>query len=165
MRGYTLLELLTALSVAAILAVLYSSITSEFLPKQRLIAKRNELVGFFQLARAEAITRGGVLICSKTSRCNGFDGGDLVAFHDDNQNKVRDGNEVILASVASTRKMPIFRNGWGKQDFLTYDSMGRLHYQNGHFLICNSGLGLTLVMNWRGRVRQGTGPSVNDQCD
>ncbi len=62
MRGYTLLELLTALSVAAILAVLYSSITSEFLPKQRLIAKRNELVGFFQLARAEAINRGGVLI-------------------------------------------------------------------------------------------------------
>lgn len=164
MRGYTLLELLVTLVVAAILSVLYSSITSDFLPKQRLIAKRNELAGFFQLARQGAIANGGVLICSQDSHCKGFDGGSLIAFHDENNNKSRDGGEEILATVKATRQTTIYRNGWGKQHFLSYDQMGRLHYQNGHFLICNSGLGITLVMNWRGRVRQGTGPLAHDQC-
>ncbi|MCG8392412.1 MAG: GspH/FimT family pseudopilin [Pseudomonadales bacterium] len=164
MRGFTLLELITTLIIATILTIFANNITRDYLPKQRIIAKRNELVGFLQLARAGAIQGKGSLICSQKSQCQGFDGGGLIAFIDANKNKKHDDGEKVLGRLTLSNGTTIFRNGWGKQKFLSYDSMGRLHYQNGHFLICNSGYGTTIILNWRGRVRSGSDPAPNEDC-
>ncbi len=163
-KGFTLVELATGLTILAILATLATTLTHHFIPKQQLIAKRNELIGFFQLARGEALYHGSVLVCSENANCRGFDGGDLIAFKDTNRNQKKDRHENIIARLSSSQELQIFRNGWGKQHYLEYDSMGRLHYQNGHFLLCHSGYGIKLIMNWRGRVRLGSGPSPNKNC-
>lgn len=164
MRGFTLVELMTTLIVISILAVFASSFSQDFLPRQKIIAKRNELTGFLQQARAEAISRGGIMICATTSECKGFDGSSLYAFNDINNNQRHDANETIVATLTLPQSMHIYRNGWGKQDYLAYDNMGRLHYQNGHFLICDSGLGSTLILNWRGRIRSGSAPQPHQDC-
>ncbi|MEE2604463.1 MAG: GspH/FimT family protein [Pseudomonadota bacterium] len=162
--GFTLVELVTGLAILAILAAFAATFTQHFVPKQQLIGKRNELVGFFQLARGESLHLGAILVCSESAKCRGFDGGDLIAFRDLNGNRKKDRDERVIARLPATEKLKIFRNGWGKQHYLEYDSMGRLHYQNGHFLLCHSGYGITLIMNWRGRVRTGSGPSPNRNC-
>lgn len=159
-----MVELIAAATVFAILAAFATSFTRDFLPKQRLIAKSNELAGFLRMARGEAINLGGILICSESSSCKGFDGGALVAFNDRNHNKKQDDDEPAIARVSASPELRIYRHGWGKQHFLEYDRMGRLHYQNGHFLICHSSYGITLILNWRGRVRRGSGPAPENKC-
>lgn len=162
--GFTLVELMIGIMLFGILAAFATSFTRDVVPKQKLIAKSNELAGFFRFVRGEAALRGGALVCSAGTNCRGFDGSDLIAFIDTNNNKRRDAQEPVITRVSSPSGLNIYRNGWGKQNYLEYDQTGRLHYQNGHFLICHSGYGIRLIMNWRGRVRRGGGPAPEEEC-
>lgn len=164
MKGFTLVELLVTVAILSVLLMLSHGFSNNFLPKQRLIAKRNALAGFLQYARAESVSQGGIHVCDKSTACNGFQKGPLVAFHDSNDNHRQDSGEPTLQILETAEGQRIIRNGWGKQDYLYYNAQGALQFQNGHFLICDKNLGTTLVMNWRGRLKTGLPPAPHSQC-
>lgn len=71
-RGFTLVELMVTIAVAAILAAVAVPSLGELIRNNRLAAGSNELVTALQLARAEAVRRGRpVSVCSSDdgSRC------------------------------------------------------------------------------------------------
>lgn len=165
MKGYTLIELLITVLILSFLMALSHGFSSNFLPKQRLIAKRNALAGFLQYARAEAVSQGSIHVCDKSTACAGFEKGPLVIFHDKNHNNLQDSDEPTLQTLEISEGQRIIRNGWGKQDYLYYNSQGALQFQNGHFLICDKNYGTTLIMNWRGRLKTGQPPAPHSQCE
>lgn len=77
-QGFTLLELLFTLMIAAILASLAGPAMSSFIQKNKMASYVNELVSAIQIARSEAIKTGTVsCVCSSsdasaaTPSCNG----------------------------------------------------------------------------------------------
>jgi len=72
--GFTLMELLLAIAVLAILTTLALPAFTQFIANNRLAAEANELVASFQYARSEAVKRGlPVQICSSAdgTACGG----------------------------------------------------------------------------------------------
>lgn len=73
-RGFTLLELLIAMAVAAILLAIATPSYRSVVQRNSIAANVNDLVGDVNYARSEAVTRGqDVYICSSTNQldCNG----------------------------------------------------------------------------------------------
>jgi len=74
--GFTLMELLLAIAVLAILTTLALPAFTQFIQNNRLASEANEMVASFQFARSEALKRGvPVQVCS-SSNGTGCDGGD-----------------------------------------------------------------------------------------
>lgn len=65
-KGFTLVELIVTLVVAAILLTLAAPNLSTFLQRDRLGAQANELLSDLAYARSEAIKRGAVIIVCKS---------------------------------------------------------------------------------------------------
>jgi type IV fimbrial biogenesis protein FimT len=71
--GLTLVELLVAVSIAAILAAVALPSFASFIDEQRVRALTNELVADLNLARSEAIKRNSrVLVCPKAGKSDNF---------------------------------------------------------------------------------------------
>lgn len=73
-RGFTLLELLISIAVAAILLAIAVPSYRSVVQRNSIAANVNDLVGDLNYARSEAVTRGqDVYICSSTDqlKCNG----------------------------------------------------------------------------------------------
>lgn len=65
--GFTLIELIVTLTIAAILLALAAPSMTSFIRRDRLVTQANELVADLSLARSEAIKRGfRVTICKTT---------------------------------------------------------------------------------------------------
>ncbi len=68
LTGFTLIELIVALSIAAILLTLAAPSMSSFILSQRLSGQVNDLIADLNLARSEAIKRGvSVTICKSAN--------------------------------------------------------------------------------------------------
>jgi type IV fimbrial biogenesis protein FimT len=65
--GFTLVELIITLVLAAILLTLAAPNLSSFLKRDRLVTQANELLADLALARSEAIKRGGTVIVCKSA--------------------------------------------------------------------------------------------------
>jgi prepilin-type N-terminal cleavage/methylation domain-containing protein len=73
LAGLTLVELLVAMSIAAILAAIALPSFASFIDEQRLRAVTNELVADLNLARSEAIKRNTrVLVCPKAGQSQNY---------------------------------------------------------------------------------------------
>src|SRR6056297_3111798 len=73
--GFTVMELLLAIAVLAIVTTLALPAFTQFIQNNRLAAEANEMVASFQFARSEALKRGvPVQVCS-SSNGRGCDGG------------------------------------------------------------------------------------------
>jgi len=68
-RGFTLIELMVTLAVAAILLTVAVPNFREFIERNRVSSTTNILVGALQLARSEAIKRGNypVILCKSSN--------------------------------------------------------------------------------------------------
>ena len=74
--GFTLMELLLAIAVLAIVTTLALPSFTQFIQNNRLASEANEMVASFQFARSEALKRGlPVQVCSSSNGTN-CDGGD-----------------------------------------------------------------------------------------
>lgn len=72
--GFTLMELLLAIAVLAILTTLALPAFTQFIANNRLAAEANEMVASFQFARSESLKRGvQVQVCSSAdgATCGG----------------------------------------------------------------------------------------------
>lgn len=160
-RGFTLLELLVAMLVMVILTLTSVQIQRDWLPRQRVIAASNGVLGLIQRARARAYSRGPVYLCDGRSRCDRFDTTDrlLLAGAWDGEGQIDDNHIIERFSLPSGTTLT-----WNRfrGDALRYGTRGNLFYQNGHFLICNHRQALKIVINVLGTAR--IEPGDGDRC-
>lgn len=151
-KGFTLVECLTALLVAAILVGAGHYMSAELIPAQRVIAASNGVLGLMHRARAEAFTRGPLLLCDGHTHCERFDATDrlLLATDRDEDGRATDGEVLERLSLppGTTLEWRRFRG-----EALRYGRRGNLYYQNGHFLICNRRQARRIVMTVMGTAR------------
>jgi type IV fimbrial biogenesis protein FimT len=107
-KGFTLLELIMAIAISAILLALAVPSFTTFLNSNRVTSQANELLASLQIARMEAIRRNtSVIVCgssnaesSTTPTCSGgstWSG--WVVYSDANSNSVIDASEVIKVNT------------------------------------------------------------------
>jgi len=100
--GFTLLELLVAVTASLVLLLVAAPSMSAAINSMKLTSASNDLVSHMYLARSEAIKRNGrVVLCksSNGSTCassGGWEQGWIV-FHDTNNNGIIDGGELVIA--------------------------------------------------------------------
>lgn len=101
-RGFTLVELMVTIAIAAILLAVAAPNITSFLLRARISAHANDLVGAINLARSEAVKRGGgVTICRSSDQAScstvaaGWEAGWIV-FADPNLNATVDTGETVI---------------------------------------------------------------------
>jgi type IV fimbrial biogenesis protein FimT len=130
-KGFTLLELMTALSVAGILLAVAVPSMVDFVRANRLKASSREFVVDLSLARNEAILRAvPVTVCTSTdlASCSNSGWGDgRVIFTDANSNAAVDGGDLILGVTRPLNDaLTVTRTGIAVPEFLTFSAQGRL---------------------------------------
>lgn len=101
-RGFTLVELLITVSVAAILAAIGIPAFANMIHSNRVTSATNELVSALNLARSEAIRSGGnSVICKLNNTGDGCNNAGnwsrgWLLFNDADTDKVLDANERII---------------------------------------------------------------------
>lgn len=101
--GFTLIEMIITLAIAAILLAVAVPSLRESMQKNRTTAASNELTGSMNVARSESVKRGTrVVVCKSannadcvTSNAAGYEQGWII-FVDSNNDAVRDAGEAIL---------------------------------------------------------------------
>jgi type IV fimbrial biogenesis protein FimT len=100
--GFTLLELLVAVTAALVLLLVAAPSMSAVINSMKLTSASNDLMSHMYLARNEAIKRNGRVVLCKSSNgtscatSGGWEQGWIV-FHDTNNNGVIDGGELVIA--------------------------------------------------------------------
>ena len=167
-RGFTTVELLVTLAIAAIVLGLGIPSLRDFMTANRLTSNVNSMVALINYARSEAIARNQVVvICPKT---NGADTCvnsqywaeyEILAFVDTNANNQRNSGEPILKTIpAMDSTSSIFRmNKSGSHQYMTFETLGYSR-ETATISIYNEGdaayqfkYGRTLCVSKPGRVR------------
>lgn len=142
-KGFTLVELIITVVIAAILLTVVVPGFTDFINSNKLATDVNSLITSIHFARSEAIKRNGFAsICGGSSgECdlNWNDG--YRVFIDDNNNCVLDNGEAIVrvsSALTDNEKLTAagcvtFRASGGK-------SGGSNNFNNPDFVICNTNL-------------------------
>ncbi len=169
-RGFTLVELMLAIVVAAILLTVAVPSFTSVIRNNRMAAAVNALSGAIQLTRMEAIRRNArVSLCKSAdgSACTnngGLEQGWIVFAEDGttsgNNFCAHDTNEPLLRTQQSIDNgITITDGGSGISNCISFGSDG-LPLQNGTIKICDSRTGpfgreLKLIPSGRLRLEQG----------
>jgi type IV fimbrial biogenesis protein FimT len=163
-RGFSLIELLVVLSIAAVLLGITVPSVQLYIAGVRLSTASNEFFTALNVARSEAVRRGVqvTLITKGAAGSRDWTAG-WQMFVDTNANGVRDaGEDLLREGDPLDAPMTVF----GSANFgttIAFDSTGRLTSGGGSFVICHgtalvdSGIGRSraVVVNSAGRVRMG----------
>lgn len=126
-RGFTLIELMTVVAVAAILATIAAPSFKNFVVGQRVKSAANEFTMAATLARSEAIKRNsrvGLCVSATGTSCatsGGWEQG-WIAYHDANANGVVDTGEMILLRQQAYSNVVLT----GSLVQIIYDNNGRM---------------------------------------
>ena len=128
-RGFTLVELIIALAVAAILLSMAVPSFRTTIQNNRLITETNDFVSALHLARSEAIKRRArVTLCKSTdgAACTATGGWEQgwIAFVDSNNNNSRDAVEELLRVHGAADGSITFRGSAGVANNISYLSSG-----------------------------------------
>lgn len=160
-RGFSLLELLVALSVAAALMFMALPAFNIFSARAHTESSRVVLARLVYTARHAAITRNRpVVLCPGDE--NGCGARDTwhrgtVAFVDEDLDLIRDPSESRVAQVPALERSTVVWRAFRNRGYLKFMPSGYTDWQNGHFLICpehetDTGLARQLVLNSAGRL-------------
>lgn len=144
--GFSLIELMTAVAVFAILTALALPAMSDFMKRNTVTNQTNEFLGAIRFARSTAVTRGTMVsICPSTTSSNAapvcasngsFDTGWLVyttktagAVYASTDELLRVGQNVTNASVQGKASIPV----------VTFDARGSSTYGALSFYVCAKG--------------------------
>jgi len=174
--GVTLLELMVALAIAAILLTMALPGFSSLARSSRLSSVTNEFVSSLHLARSEAIKRNSHVVMCKSATggscaaSGGWNQGWLM-FHDGNNNAVLDiGETVILTRQPFPEGLSFEGNGWIAR-YISYTPSGATRttsgiLQVGTLTVCEQSAGPTsarqIVISRTGRPR--TVKTTIDAC-
>ena len=125
-RGFTILELMMALAVTAILAMLVVPNMRDYLRNSRLSSAGNDLLHSLAVARAEAVKRQtNAIVCSSASPstaapvCDGSPFRGWFVFADTNNNGVFDAADIIVERHGPVDpSVTVKQDGNGLQIFL-----------------------------------------------
>ncbi len=161
-RGLSLIELLIALALSAVLLRLAIPGFQDLLASQRATAASNAITATVALARTSAIVyRLPVVICpNDLGRCGGRSHWALggLVFADRNRNRQRDVEEPLFGTL------PAFESGarvvwrsFRNRNYLLFLPQGLTDWQNGHFQYCPQGNdprhARQIIINAQGRTR------------
>lgn len=153
--GMSLLELLFALVLMAVVLNIGLPLMMEHIERARLEASAHQLMAHLALARSHAISHGRWVTMAHNGE--GWAGGWQV-FEDADRNARKDEGERVLAAREAVPHLAIQGNG-ALSRYASFAPDGRPAQDNGGFLagtlrLCGrKGDGLALVMNASGRVR------------
>lgn len=169
-RGFTLLELIVALAVAAVLLTLAYPAFDGLVQRVHSTSRVNNLVGLIRFARHAAISeRRWVTLCPAsdevcTASSDWHTG--IMGFEDRNRDGERQPGEPILAYLSAFDVGERLRwRSFRRRNYLQFRPEGYTNWQNGSFHYCpasgDSRYGKVLIVNIQGR----TAPSVDADGD
>lgn len=142
--GFTLVELMIAIAVAAIVLTLGLPSFERLIERNQLAANINELVASLNFARSEAVRRNQrISIChsSDGATCSGsnYDEGWII-FEDIDQDGDRDSpvDEILRVHAALAQNLSLGADFSGGVDDLSFRPSGRAN-RNGRFVLCKNG--------------------------
>lgn len=173
-KGFTLVELIITLVIAAILLTIAAPNMSSFIQRDRLVTQANELIADLSLARSEAIKRSARVGVCKTNDpgvdppvCN-TTGGDpwtngRVVWVDANNDGVVDAGEAVLrrtqaldGNTGSGNRLFGFT---GAENLVAFNGLGMaIAGGNGQLVFCDNrgpGNGLAVGIGVTGRTTIG----------
>ncbi|PKL95572.1 MAG: hypothetical protein CVV18_05020 [Gammaproteobacteria bacterium HGW-Gammaproteobacteria-8] len=111
-RGFTLIELMLAIALAALLGSLAAPSMSEFMARQRIDAAAHELVAHINLARLQAVTHAEhVVLCPSLDgqECTGMNRWDIgwIVFRDRDNNGRSDGPDELLRVGSALERLEV----------------------------------------------------------
>lgn len=167
LKGFTLVELITAMALVAILLTAGIPGLSTLLHNSRLTTAINDFVSHVHFARSEAIRRGSrVTLCKSADGTSCTTQGDWaqgwLVFSDPNHNARLDADETLLRLHNGFTHAQLSLSGNSKlQDYISYTGNGFSRRisgapQNGTLVLCDSrGFGAharAIVINNTGRL-------------
>jgi type IV fimbrial biogenesis protein FimT len=160
--GFTLMELLITLLVAAVLFRLAAPAFSDVVAAQRSALALNQLISAVHFARSAAITRQATItLCPGADAvCLGRDQwhhGALV-FVDHNRNGRLDPDDRILSRLPPlSADGRVYWRSFRNRAYLQFGPRGYTAWQNGNFLYCpangNPRHARMVILNAQGRIR------------
>jgi len=136
--GFTIIELIVTLAVAAILMAAVSPGLRDLIESNRLTASVNELSGSINVARSEAVKRGKRVVVCKSS--NGTDcittsstfwQQGWIIFVDDNNDAVHDAGEELLRVHEALEGNVTMKGNGNVAHYISYISEGRAQLTDG----------------------------------
>ena len=161
--AFTLVELMVAVAVLALLLGVALPSFSRMLDDYRLTTFSNELHHALSLARSEAIKRGRrITLCPSRDgqwcdNAAGWDAG-WVVFADANGNARRDPSELLVAVGPAAPQGMIARGNGSMARYVSFIPLGITQaaggaFQAGTIQVCNGERQRSLVISRSGRVR------------
>ncbi|MCP5180049.1 MAG: GspH/FimT family pseudopilin [Pseudomonadales bacterium] len=160
-KGLTVLELLVALVIAALLAGMAAQTWQGFIARERGLSTINSVAAAIATARSAAIQhRRTVRLCPGSGdRCAGrnqWHVGSLI-FMDRNRNRSVDENETVISRTPGFKGGSLRWRSFRNRIDLVFSSSGVTDWLNGSFLYCddsgNPAAARMLIVNVAGRVR------------
>lgn len=166
-RGFTLLEMLVVMAIAAVLAGIAIPSLAGMMNSIKLSSASNSFLSYLHLARSEAIKRNSrVALCKSADGLScavagGWEQG-LIVFHDPNNNGALDAGETVIAraqALPSTLKMVGNPN---VANYVSFAPTGATKlvgggFQAGTLTLCreslSAGEGREIILNAVGRPR------------
>jgi type IV fimbrial biogenesis protein FimT len=158
-RGYTLIEILIALCIVAILAQLSVGGFSTIAARSEQRSAIQTFISAIERARRLSVTLNRrVLICSidvEEVCAKDWDGKELAAFIDSNENRLADtGEELVYRQPWNSQRTYVTWSNWLGDATITYQPNGTV-VSNGTLVLSdtNNTAFANLVINKGGRVR------------
>jgi type IV fimbrial biogenesis protein FimT len=164
-QGFTLLEMLTATALLAIVAIGVVPAAHTFLIRNQVTAAAGEFVAALNLSRLHAISQGGnAVVCpaDHSTRCTpgaGWHRGWIV-FADQNHNRRREPAEPLIRRHGPLAGLRIVSSAARRR--IQFRPDGASYGSNATFLFCPDGQqvqGVAVVLSNPGRVRITRHPS------
>jgi len=166
-KGFTLIELMVTLAVAAILLTMGVPSFRATVENNRLTAAANELVGALNLARSEAIKRGvRVTVCKSSdgatcTTSGNWEQGWIVFTDGNNDAAYNSATETLLRVYGGVNGQVTLVGNTNVSDYISYTASGRSiltggGFQAGTIKVCDDrtgNVGKNVVLSSTGRLR------------
>ncbi|MFT7492031.1 MAG: type IV fimbrial biogenesis protein FimT [Pseudohongiellaceae bacterium] len=171
--GFTLINLLIALSISAILATNGIPAIFQSIYYIRASTSYDDLFTLIQFSRQQAVNyHSQVLLCPTIDRVNCIDDWSqtLMVFVDVNNDEIRDELEAIVRARISLQHDEVIKwNASGSRRYLRFKADGSTGNQNGRFSYClfthDKLYAKQIIMTMAGRARRGSESNAIEKCN
>lgn len=156
-KGYTLVELIACLTIAAITLATALPPLKSTLERGQQAEATNLLLGALHYARGSAVIgRTLVSLCAGSVTCSNSQHwqSDLLVFNDRNKNGQIDETETLLKKIATPPGYSWYWSNFRRTSYIQYEPDGTTRALNGTFTLCHENQPRKqIVINLTGRVR------------